>query len=367
MTDIDAHQNDGRADGSTVTAVITPDPGRPLAAGDIPPAAHEDNTGAGGPGKTDHEPCQTAADPRSAGRSRNSIDARVSDLGWQLVRWVIFWFAVFGWLGWLVTHAEDWLYSPQQLTISVAIFSTAFFAHFSILLPFLRPRFGIVRCAPVVFGFIVLVGFVSLALGMYYLDIAIHFADKKSIWFNIESMKTFIAKTWLLNTLVIPMAWFGKIHTAVYAVIFFLTDLLIAIYAVPRWLREEFSRVAWYIDFPLIIGIGYANFIHLWIADDANAFLAGAVSLQLFVANIALLVFKCYDYLTLRAEQEIAAGASSIRQTAVARNASQWGILVSGNSLDLTARIRDWIGRFTARIRDWIGSFRGKVLKATGE
>jgi hypothetical protein len=210
-------------------------------------------------------------------------------------RWIIFWCAVFTALPFLIIFKEAvGIQQPAKLLIAVAVGSTAIFAHFSVLYPFLAPKNGLVKYASPVFVLIISIGIVSFLLGAYYVDLARH---SKSIWINIDSLTAslkYVLPEFLFDTAKILFNW----HTFIYIVLFFALDWTIGVWAFSQESRDEFLEVAWHIDFPMVIGVGFANLVHTYIPQvetdvtGGEYFLAGAVALQLFVANLQLLILS---------------------------------------------------------------------------
>jgi hypothetical protein len=264
----------------------------------------------------------------------------------QLRGWSLFWTFVFVFLGFMIASSR--IAQPAKLLIATAVISTAVFAHFSILLPFMKPRNGLVHYSGAVFFLIIVIGVISIALGAYYIDLAFYDPTNcaSTKWFNLDPMKKSIQNSWL-PFLTVPLEWFSKWHTSFYAGIFFVTDLLIAMYAVPKHLRAEFSKVTWFIDGPMIIGIGYANFVHLFVRDVDDLFLAGAVSLQLFAANIALMVFKLNDCLRL-------AKSSRRRGLVSLESSDDTGMLLTNKIRSALANARRRLGGPLHQNDNWI-------------
>jgi hypothetical protein len=213
----------------------------------------------------------------------------------QLLFWSLFWLAVGIILYITMTGEPDLeIKRPEKLLIGVAIISTAVFAHFSILLPFMKPGIGIesASLSAAVFLLIIAIGIISTVLGSYYFDLAYHGRNE---WINWTRLLRSISDGYF-SFFEPAIRVFAKWHTSTYALVFLITDLIIAFSSCPEATKTEFRRVAVNIDLPMFVGVLSANYLAHHIGDSSEFFLAGAVSLQLFVANIQLLIFKWQDY-----------------------------------------------------------------------
>jgi len=107
----------------------------------------------------DDEPARHYSGPeRSAtnSKTRTIIGTTYHPIETEVVVWLIFWVGIFFLLFMAILfHERIGLKQPENLLIASAIWSTAIFTHFSVLLPFIRPNQGLDRYAKTIFSMIV--------------------------------------------------------------------------------------------------------------------------------------------------------------------------------------------------------------------
>jgi hypothetical protein len=217
----------------------------------------------------------------------------------EIVVSLIFWVSIFFLLFMAILfHERIGLEQPEKLLIAVAIWSTAVFAHFSVLLPFIRPYNGLDRYAKTIFTMIVGNGVVSFVLGGYYFDLAVH--GNSDLWINIDNIKhSMETSSRILNEMFSAIKIILGFHTLIFVLGILVMDFLIYKGASSEKARKEFWDITIFIDGPMVLGIAYTTAIGPKIPSGEEYFVAGAVALQLFVANIQLLLFRAFGPIRL--------------------------------------------------------------------
>jgi uncharacterized protein YqhQ len=198
---------------------------------------------------------------------------------------------------------------PTKFLIAMAVFSTAIFALYAVLLPFLQPKSGLKpRWKAAFFSVVIFYTIASFGLGTYYFDLALH--EDSATWINLTNIKVsidsipFIAGIlrWLITILFYT-------HTLLFVALILLMDYLAWRGASHVDEKEqekkqyEFEKIVWFIDMPMVAGVFYANVLAIVYPfgqiegqEGRELFLSGAVALQLLVANMQLLLFPYFEY-----------------------------------------------------------------------
>jgi hypothetical protein len=223
--------------------------------------------------------------------------------------WWAFWFAVVVIVFVAFRYPKQWgILHPPKFLIAMAVFSTAIFALYAVLLPFLRQEAGLkptwVRAA--FFSVVILYTIASFGLGTYYLDLALHDLKIQKVsapWINFSSI-TFSIKEYYPAFITWIIRWLYYAHTFLFVLLILIMDLLAwggASYANKKDesnRQDEFKKICLFIDVPMVLGVGYANLLVYSLARETERefFLSGAVALQLLVANMQLLLFPYFNY-----------------------------------------------------------------------
>jgi hypothetical protein len=226
---------------------------------------------------------------------KNVVGTILRHINLDVFVWSLFWSGIFFLLFIAIQfHRELGLKQPTKLLIAVAIWSTAIFAHFSVLLPFIRPTNGLTRYAKSIFTMIVGNGVISFLLGIYYFDAAVH--TDGQLWINIQNVKSSMVTSFVFATDIFDVVRFVLgFHTLVFVLGITIMDWLIYKGASSKHARKEFWDIVVFIDCPMVLGVAYTAAIGPSLPAGEEFFVAGAVALQLFVANIQLLLFRIFS------------------------------------------------------------------------
>jgi hypothetical protein len=249
------------------------------------------------------------ADPDSG--SQKAEEEKEHERKRELITWTIFWCVVvtivlIGFLFTFFLPTKSWIVHPTKFLIAMAVFSTAIFALYSVLLPFLQPGAGLKRWwRTAFFSAVILYTIASFGLGFYYSDLALH--AESQAWINLKNVNASINASGLAGILSLLFKGLFYIHTFIFVLLIFIMDFCAYRGTLDPAKKDEFRKISYFIDVPMVAGVGYANLLVYWLAREAERefFLAGAVALQLLVANMQLLLFPYFYYFRDRSTHSV--------------------------------------------------------------
>lgn len=207
----------------------------------------------------------------------------------KLAMYLAFWLFIFIGLYYVVRSAHVWgIEEPTKILVAAAIVCSAGFAHFTVLQPFIGTADGLTRFRSIIFTLMFVAVIMAIFFGLY--DLSLAFGQHL-----FRDIKVFMAGH-LPSRTMSGVEFILKFHTVAFVVVFLILDILIALSANREESRDHFRKIAVFIDVPMTLGIIYTAVVGTTLVAQGPEFEAGAIALQLFAANIQLVLFELTNY-----------------------------------------------------------------------